>query len=145
VLSVISKDVKTECWNIMDSWTWRRYVRVTHPTLYNSIFLLKSFMQSSYVVAHSWEDRNFHGFVHYRNSHASYLVWIKFCPDDTVRKANMFSKYSGKHVSLFVRCPMHHFIMLTPHEQIVETELHIGRSVNWRACSLLVLELFVDH
>jgi len=42
----------------------------------------------------------------------------------------MFSKYPGKHVSLFVRCPMDHFIMLTPHEQIVETVLHIGRSVN---------------
>jgi len=53
VPSVISKGVKTEWWNRMENWTWPKYVRVTHPTLSNSIFLLKSFMQSSYVVAHS--------------------------------------------------------------------------------------------
>jgi len=54
VPSVIS-DVKAEWWNRIESWTWRIYVRVIHPILFNSIFLLKSFMQSSYVVAHSWD------------------------------------------------------------------------------------------
>ena len=40
---------------------------------------------------------------------------------------------------------MGYFAMLTPHEQLVDTVLHIDQTVNSRACRILVPELSVGH
>jgi len=45
---------------------------------------------------------------------------------------------------LFKKYPMGHFATLTHHEQLVVTVLHI-RQWTHRECSMLVLELSVDH